>query len=341
MITKQNFGTFEGTEVFMYTLDNGCGLTAEITNYGGIIKSLVYNGVDVVLGRDSLEEYLENTGYYGALIGRNSNRIKNSAFELNGKTYTLAKNDGENNLHGGLCGFDSKVWDCKECDGEEPSIILSLFSEDGEEGFPGNVNVKVTYTLTKENSIKIHYEATTDQDTIVNMTNHSYFNLNGHNSGTIDNHTLTLDSDFFTPNNSDSVPNGTIVASAGTVFNSKNSIKMGDVFNAKDDEQIKIFRGYDHNFCLNGRGFRKVAEFVGDKTGIKMETYTDLPGVQLYSGNGIEEGRVCKDGAVYGVHHAMCFETQAYPNATEFSHFPSTILKPGEKYDTTTEYKFI
>lgn len=339
MIKKENFGTYDGKEVFLFTMDNGCGLSAQITNYGGIIKSLIYKDTDVVLGRDSLDEYLNNDGCFGALIGRNSNRIENAEFELNGKKYTLAKNNGRNNLHGGNIGFNKKVWGCEACDGSEPKLILTLFSPDGEEGFPGNVEVKVTYTLTAENSIKIHYEAETDADTIVNLTNHSYFNMNGHASGTVDGHTVTLASCFHTPNTDECMPNGEIRFSEGTVFDLSNGKKMSDVF-ASEDEQIKMFGGFDHNFCLDGRGFRKVAEFTGDKTGITMETYTDLPGVQLYSGNMIEEGRVCKDGAVYTKHQGLCFETQYFPNTPANSHFPSTILKKGEKYETTTEYKF-
>ena len=340
MIKKTNFGNHNGKDVMLFTLDNGCGLSAEITNYGGIIKSLVYKDTDVVLGRNSLDEYLNNSGCFGALIGRNSNRIANAEFELNGKTYTLAKNNGNNNLHGGVIGFNKKVWDYQAVDTDEPSLILTLFSPDGEEGFPGNAYIKVTYTLTKNGSIKIHYEADADADTIVNLTNHSYFNMNGHSSGTIDNHILHVESDFHTPNTDECMPNGEIRFSKGTAFDLTKPTKMSDVFSSQD-EQIKMFGGFDHNFCLNGRGFRKVAEFTGDKTGITMETYTDLPGIQLYSGNMIEEGRVCKDGAVYTKHQALCFETQCFPNAMANSHFPSIILKKGEKYDTTTEYKFI
>lgn len=178
-IEKKNFGTHDGKEVFSYTLDNGNGLTAEIITYGGILRKLIYKGTDVVLGRDSLEEYLENNGCYGALIGRNSNRIENSEFELNGKLYKLNPNNGRNNLHGGLIGFNKRVWDAEAFDGTEPALKLSLISPDGEEGFPGNVTVTVTYTLTNKNGIKLHYEATSDADTVVNLTNHSYFNLNG------------------------------------------------------------------------------------------------------------------------------------------------------------------
>lgn len=338
-ISKRIFGSINGREVTAFTLENG-NLKTEILNYGGIIRTLVYKGTDVVLGRDSVEEYLNNSGYYGALIGRNSNRIYNAEFELNGKTYTLAKNDnGVANLHGGKVGFDKKIWDAETVDGAEPSLILTLESPDGEEGFPGNVSVKVTYTVTSDDSLKIHYEGTTDADTVLNMTNHTYFNLNGHNSGSVDGHSLTIHSSFYTPNTDQCMPYGEIHSVEGTPFDMRNTIKLADGF-ASDFEQIRMFGGYDHNFILDGTGYRKVATAVGDKSGIIMDCYTDLPGVQLYSGNVIESERVCKDGAVYDVHHAFCLETQKFPNSTSYPFFPTVILRKGEKYDTTSEYKF-
>ncbi len=225
-------------------------------------------------------------------------------------------------------------------DTAEPALILTLHSPDGEEGFPGNADIKVTYTVTKENSLKIHYEATCDQDTIMNLTNHAYFNLNGHESGAIDNHTLCMDSSFYTPNTDECMPYGEILAVDGTAFDFRTPTPLGAAF-ASECEQIKMFDGIDHNFCLNGRGFRKVATLCGDKTGIVMETYTDLPAVQIYTGNNLKGDRVCKNGATYNMHGAICLETQVFPNAMTLSHFPSPILKKGEKYDTVTEYKFI
>lgn len=339
MIKKEYYGTLDGAEISLYTLDNGKGLVAKITDCGGIITELYVNGTDVVLGRDSLEEYLTNNGYYGALIGRNANRIADSQFELNGKTYKLFANDGKNNLHGGKVGFDKKLWSAEMIDEEEPKLCLCLKSPDGDEGFPGNADIKVTYTVTSENSIKIHYEAVCDADTVMNMTNHSYFNLNGHDSGAIDNHTITVESDFYTPNDYESMPTGAVCPVDGTVFDVRKPVKFADIF-ASNDEQVKIFRGFDHNFCLRGRGFRKISTLTGDKSGISMDTYTDLPGVHIYSGNGIEEDIVCKGGNIYKMHQAVCLETQYFPNAFKNSHFPSTILKKGEKYDTTTEFKF-
>ncbi len=339
-IVKTNFGTVNGKQVYCYTLDNGKGLTAEILNYGGIIKKLCYKGVDVVLGRDTLEEYFENNGYFGALIGRNSNRIEGAKFNLNGKSYSLYVNDKRSNLHGGKDGFDKKVWDVVEKDEAQPALELTYFSADGEEGFPGNVNVKVTYTLTAGNSIVIHYEGQSDADTVLNMTNHSYFNLNGHNSGTVDEHVMYLNCDFYTPNTDECFPYGEVLSVKGTAMDFTKKKTMKEAFEA-DYEQIKMFGGIDHNFVINGSGLRLACVLEGDKTAIKMETYTDRCALQLYTGNVIDENRVCKDGTRYPIHGALCLETQTFPNNLKYSHFPTSILKKGEKYDTVTEYKFV
>ncbi|MBE7012364.1 MAG: galactose mutarotase [Ruminococcaceae bacterium] len=339
-VEVKKFGELNGVEVNSYTLANNNGFVAEILNYGGIVKRLVYKGVDTVLGRDTLEEYLENNGCFSALIGRNSNRIENSEFELNGKIYKLYANNGRNNLHGGKIGFDKKVWAAEVLDGVEPSLKLSLSSPDGEEGFPGNAEVTVTYTVKNDNSLEIRYLGECDADTVFNMTNHAYFNLNGHSSGKTDDHTLWLDCDFYTPNNDECIPTGEVLSVKNTPFDFSKGAKMGDGYSSSHP-QIALFGGYDHNFALNGRGYRKVGVFEGDKTGIKMEIYTDQSAVQIYSGNMIQEGRVCKDGALYEIHGGVCFETQAFPNSLKFSHFPGAILKKGEKYDTVTSYKFI
>ncbi len=338
-ISKTIFGTLGENEVYSYVLYNGKDLRAEILNYGGIVRRLIYKGTDVVLGRDNLSEYQNNTGYYGALIGRNSNRIANAKFELNGKDYTLAVNDKGNNLHGGIVGYNARVWNAECVDGDEPKLILTLHSPDGEEGFPGNVDVKVTYTLTSDNQLVIHYEGTTDEDTVLNMTNHSYFNLNGHSNGTIDNHTLMLDSSFFTPNCDQCMPTGEIWASKGTAFDFTTPKTLKEGFES-GDKQVDMFGGFDHNFVLNGRGYRHTGTLIGDKTGIKMDMYTDLPAVQLYTGNSIELGRCCKDCAIYTTHSALCLETQVFPNSLKHAHYPGPILRKGEKYDTTTSYKF-
>lgn len=342
MITKRFFGKSGGKDVFAYELANkDKSLKAEIITYGGILRTLVYNGIDVVLGRDTIEEYENNAGCFGALIGRNSNRIFGGEFSLNGKKYTLAKNDnGVCNLHGGNIGYNKRVWDAKEVDGDEPSLVLSLFDPDKTEGFPGNVNVKVTYTVTCGNQLKIHYEAESDADTVINLTNHSYFNLNGHASGNTGNHTFKMEASFYTPNTKDCYPYGEILSVEGTPFDFRKEKKLSDGLNA-DFEQIKMFNGFDHNFVLDGSGYRKYAVVTGDISKITMECYTDLPGVQLYTGNGIEQGRVCKEGALYDTHGGFCLETQKFPNATNIPFFPSIFVKKGEKYDTVSAYKFV
>lgn len=338
-VLKTKISDFDGQEIFSFILNNENGLIAEILNYGGIVKSLAYKGTDVVLGRDDINDYFENDGYFGAIIGRNSNRIENSEFELSGKVYKLFNNDGKNNLHGGKCGFDKKVWKATTVDSIEPSIILELNSPDGEEGFPGNANIKVTYTLTKENSLKIHYEGICDKDTVMNLTNHSYFNLNGHNSGSIENHTLWLNSDFYTPNTSECLPFGEVLSVKDTPFDFTTPKMLKESFNS-NDEQITSFNGIDHNFSLNGIGFRFIGELKGDVSQIKMKVYTDRPAVQIYTGNVIDDKKVCKGGNLYTKHGAICLETQTFPNNLKFSHFPTSILKCNEKFDSYTEYKF-
>ena len=339
-VSKIKFGQIEGKDVYAYTLCGKGGLCATILTYGGIIQKLIHKGVDVVLGRDTLEEYLNNEGYFGALIGRNSNRIRNATFTLQGKTYTLAQNDGKSNLHGGIVGFDKKIWEAQVFDEEEPKLMLSLTSPDGEEGFPGTVKVQVTYCIKNDNSIQIHYTGESDQDTVLNMTNHSYFNMNGHDAGTVEKHSLYLASDFYTPNTDECVPTGEVLSVKGTPFDFSTPETLGERFSSSH-EQIRKFGGFDHNFALRGRGYREVGSFTGDKSGITMKMYTDQMGIQFYSGNMIEKNRVCKGGAVYTTYSAVCFETQAFPNAIEFSHFPGVILKKGEKYETVTAYKFI
>jgi len=336
-IKKAEFGISGEKTIYEYTISNG-ELEAKILNYGGIIRSLIYKGTDVILGRDTVEEYENNEGYFGALIGRNSNRIEKACFVLNSKEYNLYKNDGENNLHGGLCGFDKKIFDVEEIG--DNAIKLSAFSPDGEEGFPGNLNFSCTYTVTAENELKLEYYGKCDADTVLNMTNHAYFNLNGHNSGTVDGHLLKMNAKFYTPNTDQCMPYGEIHSVCGTAMDFTEGRTLGEAFESVF-KQIEMFGGIDHNFILEGSGMRKFMTLTGDKTGIKMETYTDQPAVQIYTGNVIEQGRVCKEGALYPIHGGVCFETQVFPNAMKFSHFPSPVLKAGDEYKTTTIYKFI
>ena len=344
-ITKELFGTLtNGQDITAYLLDNGNGVSARILNYGGIVRNLYVedkNGVktDVVLGRETMEDYLNNDGFLGALIGRHANRIAGGEFELNGTKYNVGLNEGKNSLHGGINGFDKKVWSAEEVDGEEPSLKLSIVSEDGEEGFPGTLKVTVTYTLTKENALKINYSAVTDKDTVVNLTNHSYFNLAGHASGTINNQILQINSEFYTPNDSECMPTGEVLSVMGTPFDFRAPKPIGQDINA-DFEQIEMFGGYDHNFAISGRGYRLCAIAKCLENGITMEVYTDLPGMQLYSGNFIENEKG-KDGQTYTKRTGICFETQFFPNSINVKSFTPCVIKAGETFESETMYKFI
>ena len=341
MITEKYFGKANSGDVTAYTLSNNSGLTAEILNLGGILRRLIINGTDVVLGRETADGCFIDDAYQGALVGRNSNRIENCEFVIGETKYKLDANDSgrDNNLHGGVDGFSRRIWNAEAIDGDEPQLILSLFSPDGDQGFPGNAEIQVTYTLTKD-SLKIHYEGICDADTVINMTNHSYFNLNGHASGDVLGHKLWMNANHFTPNNDFCVADGTVLSVKDTVFDFTSEKEIG-----KDIHdpcyQLQNFRGYDHNFAINGRGFRKFAELTGEKTGITMQCFTDQPGVQLYTGNFVTADIPCKDGAKYTTHSGLCLETQGFPNNLKYSHFPSTIVKKGEKYDSVTEFKFI
>lgn len=338
-VVKSLFGTIGEKKVYSYTLTNAYGFSVEVLTLGGIIRRLIYSGVDVVLGKDTLEDYLDNSHYYGELVGRNSNRIENATFSIGEKTYALTKNDGEHQNHGGAGGFGKQVWKAKARDGKEPRITLSYFSPDGEEGFPGNLNVEVTYTLTLSNELKITYEGKSDKDTIFNMTNHSYFNLNGHGVKNIKEHLLVVDSDFYTPVREDHIPTGEILASKGTAFDFKEPRKVGEALSV-ESEQMKYFYGFDHNFVLNGSGYRKVAALLGDESGILMEVYTDCVGLQIYSGQAIMTEKIFKNGTKYEKCGGICLETGSFANAVNVEHFPSTILPAGKKFKSETAYKF-
>lgn len=339
-VKREFFGkTADGCDVYLYKVDNGRGLAAEFITLGCIIKNLYVNGTDVVLGRDSVAEYEQNEGYFGAAVGRVANRIAKAQFTLNGEVYKLAANDKGNTLHGGQISFANRVWNGACHDDSGSSVEFTYLSPDGEEGFPGNLDCKVTYTLTDDNALEIHYEAVADKDTLVAFTNHSYFNLNGHNSGSIHNHTLKVNASFYTPVDDKTIPTGEILSLEDTPFDFRTEKEIGRDIDC-DDEQLKFTLGYDHNYVLDGIGMREAAVLTGDKTGIKMTTYTDKPGIQLYTGNLIEKGRVCKENAVYEPRDGVCLETQFFPNSTSFGFFPSPILRCGDKYDYTTVYKF-
>ncbi|HQU82916.1 MAG TPA: aldose epimerase family protein [Pyrinomonadaceae bacterium] len=346
-VKKESFGkTTDGKAVEIYTLTNSSGAEAKIINYGGRVVSLKMpdkNGKfeDVVLGYDDLKGYENDNAFFGGIIGRFGNRIAKGKFSLNGKEYTLAKNNGENHLHGGIKRFDVSVWTAKSSSNKDGAVLeLNYLSKDGEEGYPGNLNVKVVYTLTENNELKIEYSATTDQDTVVNLTNHSYFNLRGAGSGTILDHILTINADKFTPTDETAIPNGELRSVANTPFDFLKPTKIGERINS-DYEQIKIGKGYDHNYVLNKSfGENSLAATVFETTsGRVMEVFTTEPGVQLYSGNFLDKVKG-KNGKIYEYRGALCLETQHFPDSPNRPDFPTTVLKKGQQYSTTTVYKF-
>lgn len=345
-ITKKEFGKVNGEQIYAYALDNKKGLCAVILNYGGIVRNLFVTGkngevTDVVLGYETMEDYATRPGYYGAVIGRNSNRIANSRFTINGKEYKLNPNEGVNNIHGGLVGFDKKIWDVIEEEGPDGiSLVMSITSPDGDEGFPGSIDVTVTYTVTNDNALNIHYKAKCDEDTVCNFTNHSYFNLSGHASGPVTDQTLWLDSDFYTPIDEKAIPTGEVLSVKGTPFDFTSKKPIGQDIKSEYG-QIKQANGYDHNFVLNGTGYRLCAVAQSKKTKIIMEMRTNQTGVQLYTTNSTDINESCKDNATYGQYQAFCLETQSFPDAINRPHFPSIVLKKGEEYEHITEYKFI
>ncbi len=346
--TKQVWGkTDDGGEVDLYTLKNSHGVEARIMNYGGVIVSLTVpdrNGKmeDVVLGYDQLDGYLKKGSYFGAIVGRYANRIGKGQFTLDGKTYTLARNNGENSLHGGLKGFDKVLWQAKEVSASDGQALeLTYVSKDGEEGFPGTLTAKVVYTLTNDNSLKIDYSATTDKDTVVNLSNHSYFNLAGAGNGDILGHEIMIAADSFTPVDDTLIPTGEIRSVKGTPLDFTAATKIGA--RIEDSyEQIVKGKGYDHNFVVNGPPgtLRPAARVVEPASGRVMEVNTTQPGVQFYSGNFLDGTVTGKGGKVYQRRYAFCLETQHFPDSPNKPSFPSVVLKPGEQFRETTVYKF-
>ncbi len=340
-IKKQAFGkTEDGKNVDLYTLTNTNGLKAEIITYGGIVTSLQVpdrNGkfADIVLGCDNVNDYAKKSPYFGALIGRYGNRIAKGKFTLDGVEYTLATNDGQNHLHGGIKGFDKVVWNAEPMQTDKgPALKLTYRSRDGEEGYPGNLSCTAIYTLTNNNELKISYEAETDKATVVNLTHHSYFNLGGHNSGDILGHELMLNADHFTPVDKDLIPTGEIKPVKGTPMDFTSPMAIGSRI-----EQVQ--GGYDHNYVLNSSdgSLALAASVYEPKTGRVMEIYTTEPGIQFYSGNFLD-GSVKGKGAVYNKHNGFCLETQHFPDSPNKSNFPSVVLKPGEKYTQLIVHKF-
>jgi aldose 1-epimerase len=349
-IRKQSFGkTVSGDEIDLYSLTNKKGMEVSITNYGATVVTLrvpdrAGKVADVVLGFDTLEGYENGKAYFGATVGRYGNRIGGGQFSIGGKTYTLPKNDGNNTLHGGIVGFNKRVWKAREIaskDGE--SLELSYLSADGEEGFPGNLSVKVVFALPADrNELKIDYAASTDNDTVLNLTNHSYFNLAGEGNGDILDHVLTLHAKQFTPVDKTLIPTGELRDVAGTPLDFSSATAIGKRIN-DNYEQLVFGKGYDHNWVLasnSGHGLTLAAEAFDPKSGRKLDVLTTEPGVQFYSGNFLDGTAKGKGNKAYGQRAALCLETQHFPDSPNHPNFPSTLLKPNSAFHSQTVFRF-
>jgi aldose 1-epimerase len=349
-VTQAPFGkTPDGTVVDIYTLTNAHGMEARIITYGAIVVSLKTPDRsghldDVVLGFDTFDDYLTRSRFFGAVAGRYANRIGNARFTLDGKTYELAANNGRNALHGGRRGFDKVVWKGERSDrGGDVGVALTYVSADGEEGYPGRLNVTVTYTLTPRDELTVDYRATTDKATPINLTNHSYFNLAGEGRGDILQHLLTIDADRYTPTDETQIPTGEIAPVAGTPFDFRKPTAVGAHIDA-DHEQIRLGKGYDHNFVFwtenPPTAPRHAARVVDPSSGRTMDVLTTEPGVQLYTSNNLDGSAVGKSGHPYGKRSALCLETQHFPDSPNHANFPSTILRPGETFRSRTVFAF-
>jgi aldose 1-epimerase len=345
---KEGFGqTGDGQAVDIYTLKNSRGVEARITTYGGAVVSLKVPDRagkfdDVVLGFDDIEGFQKTTTYMGALVGRYANRIAKGRFTLKGKEYTLATNNGENHLHGGVRGFDKVVWKARPLGVRGGQALeLTYFSKDGEEGYPGNLTVRVVYTLNDANELRIDYYATTDKDTVVNLTNHNYYNLAGHGNGDILGHVLTINASRFTPTDAGAIPTGELRPVRGTPFDFTRPTAIGARIN-QDEEQLKLGKGYDHNFVINGRAgtLRPAGRVTEPTTGRVMEVLTTEPGMQLYTGNYLDGSDIGKGGKPYRQRYGFCLETQHYPDSPNRPEFPSTVLRRRARFRSTTVYKF-
>jgi aldose 1-epimerase len=344
-ISTEPFGTADGQPVTLYTLHNSKGAEARICNYGGIVVSLKMpdrNGVfgDVVLGYDKLEDYIKVTPYFGALIGRYGNRIAKGHFTLDGVTYTLVTNNYPNALHGGTKGFDKRVWQARSYDSPAgPKLVLTYTSKDGEEGYPGNLSVKAIYTLTEDNGLRLDYAATTDKDTVLNLTQHSYFNLAG--KGDILGHVVEMPADRFTPVDSTLIPTGELRPVAGTPFDFRTPTAIGARI-GQADEQLKFGGGYDHNWVFNKTigDLTMLTRVTEATTGRVLEVWSTEPGLQFYSGNFLDGTITGKGGWVYQFRNGFCMEPQHYPDSPNHPNFPTVVLKPGQTYQNTIIYRF-
>jgi aldose 1-epimerase len=348
-IKKESFGkTTGGEQIDIYTLSNKKGMEVSITNFGATVVTLKVpdragKATDIVLGYDTLDGYEKGTSYFGATVGRYGNRIAGGKFSIDGKTYTLPKNNGENTLHGGIVGFNKKVWKAREIASKGgESLEMTYLSADGEEGFPGNLSTKVVFTLPADrNELKIDYAATTDKDTVLNLTNHSYFNLAGEGNGDILDHVMTLHAKQFTPVDKGLIPTGELKNVAGTPMDFNNATAIGKRIN-ESDEQLVFGKGYDHNWVLTRAGGSELslaAEAYDPKSGRKLEVLTTEPGVQFYSGNFLD-GAKGKGNKPYPQRAAFCLETQHFPDSPNHPNFPSTLLKPNAGFHSQTVFRF-
>jgi len=345
-VEEQPFGTTkEGKKITLYTLTNSHHMEVRAMNYGAIIVSLRVPDrkgqvADIVLGHDTLEGYFDNSPHLGGLVGRYANRIANGSFTLDGVKYSLPKNNGPNTLHGGIKGFDQAVWQGAPLKGKT-GVAFSYLSKDGEEGFPGNLKVKVTYALTEANELLIDYEATTDKPTVLNLSQHSYFNLAGEGTGDIVDHEVMINADRFTPVDSTMIPTGELRPVKGTPLDFTTQTKVGARI---DDnyEQLVLGKGYDHNFVINGKagGLGFAARAYEPTSGRVIEISTDQPGVQFYTGNFLDGTVTGKQGHVYKQRYGLCFETQHFPDSPNHPEFPSTVLRPGETFHSRTIWRF-
>ena len=345
MIRKDSFGKTSDGDVTRYTLTNANGLELSVINYGCVVVSLKTpdkNGdfEDIVLGFDTIDQYIKESPFFGAIVGRYGNRIAKGSFELDGVTYTLAINNGPNHLHGGVKALDKVLWEAEENPTDEgPSIKFTYLSPDGEEGYPGNLIITVVYTLTNNNEFKVNYKATTDKKTVINLSQHSYFNLSGNVKRDILDHELMLNADRIVAVDETCIPTGELRSVKDTPFDFRTSYKVGDRIN-DHDIQLKNGEGYDHTFVFNVVDGKSLAASLYDPaTGRYMEVYTTEPGVQFYSGNHLA-GYKGKYGAIYNRRFGLCLETQHFPDSPNQPNFPPVILEPGEVYQTETIYKF-
>nr|WP_122642579.1 aldose epimerase family protein [Luxibacter massiliensis] len=342
-VEKKEFGRIkDGSMAYLYTLRNKNGMCAAVTDFGAALVSLwVPNEkgekIDVVLGYDDAAGYEAGEAALGACVGRNANRIGGAVFELNGITYKLEDNDNGNNLHSGSQYYHKRIWTVEEV--KDDRIVFLLRSPDNDQGYPGSLAMRASYMLGEENTLRLTYEAVPDKDTIINMTNHSYFNLNGHGSGSIVNHFMKIDADYYTKADAKSIPTGEIAEVEGTPMDFRDGQQIREGIDA-DYEAIKFGGGYDHNWVLKNNGkFAKVAEAAGDKSGIRMEVWTDMPGMQVYTANFLDH-EPGKGGLHYQRRWAVCFETQYFPDAIHHEHFPGPVCRAGKTYKTATEYRF-